>query len=67
MDIEHISVGLYENPDPYGPFGARGIGEPLLVAPAPAIGNAIYNAIGGNRILSSPQTPEKILAAIGKG
>ncbi len=67
MDIEHISVNLYEDPDPYGPFGARGIGEPLLAAPAPAVANAIYNAIGGNRILSSPITPDKILKAIGKG
>ncbi len=67
LDIEHISVQFYEDPDPYGPFGARGVGEPLLAAPAPAVANAIYNAIGGNRILDPPITPDKILKAIGKG
>jgi CO/xanthine dehydrogenase Mo-binding subunit len=32
--------------DKVGPFGAKGIGEPVCSPPAPAIANAIYNAIG---------------------
>ncbi len=52
-----------ETDDPAGPFGAKGVGEPGLVPTAPAIANAIYDAIGV-RIRDLPLTPEKILAAI---
>lgn len=64
-DVHGISQTFEEEIDPFGPFGAKGIGEPLLGGPAPAIGNAIYNAIGA-RVDSTPITPEKILAALGK-
>jgi CO/xanthine dehydrogenase Mo-binding subunit len=46
-----------------GPFGAKGVGEPALAPTAPAIGNAIHNAIGV-RIKDLPITPEKILKAL---
>jgi xanthine dehydrogenase molybdenum-binding subunit len=49
--------------EPTGPFGAKGLGEPGLVATSPAIANAIYNAVGV-RIKGLPMTPEKILNAI---
>ncbi len=52
--------------DPYGPFGAKGMAEPLVGAPCPAVLNAIYNACGA-RVSSTPATPDKILAALGKG
>ena len=58
-----IDIELIETNDPQGPFGAKGVGEPGLVAIAPAIANAIYDAIGV-RIKDLPITPEKILAAI---
>ncbi|MCX7766254.1 MAG: nicotinate dehydrogenase medium molybdopterin subunit, partial [Candidatus Sumerlaeia bacterium] len=45
------------------PFGAKGMAEPPNVAIAPAILNAIYDAIGV-RIFSIPATPEKILTAL---
>ena len=64
-DVPNLYQTWEEEIDPFGPFGAKGIGEPLLGAPAPAIANAIYNAIGA-RVNSSPITPEKILAALGK-
>ena len=49
--------------DAEGPFGARGIGEPPILAMAPAIANAIYDAVGV-RITSLPITAEKVLQAL---
>ncbi len=62
-DIPNIEAIVVETDDPSGPFGAKGIGEPGLVPTAPAIANAIYDAIGV-RIKDLPITPEKILAAL---
>ena len=45
-DIPEILPIVIESNDPYGPFGAKGVGEPPYSVPAPAITNAIYNAIG---------------------
>jgi CO/xanthine dehydrogenase Mo-binding subunit len=45
-DIPEIHPIVVESNDPYGPFGAKGVGEPPYSVPAPAIANAIYNAIG---------------------
>lgn len=58
-----IELDFVETHDKFGPFGAKGIAEPGLVPTAPAIANAIYNAIGV-RIRDLPITPEKILAAL---
>jgi len=58
VDLEFI-----ETDDSYGPFGAKGVAEPGLVPTAPAIANAIYDAVGV-RIRDLPITPEKILAAL---
>lgn len=62
-DVPDIEAVTIETEDPFGPFGAKGIGEPGLVPTAPAIANAIYDAIGV-RIKDLPITPEKILAAL---
>jgi CO/xanthine dehydrogenase Mo-binding subunit len=51
---------LLEIPESSGPYGAKGIGEIPLVPTAPAIANAIYNAIGV-RVKSLPITPEKLV------
>lgn len=51
--------------DPEGPFGAKGVGEPGPIPTAPAIANAIYNAVGV-RIRELPITPEKILDGLKK-
>jgi CO/xanthine dehydrogenase Mo-binding subunit len=48
-----------EVPDPNGPFGAKGIGESALIPVAPAIANAIYDAVGV-RIKDLPIKAEKI-------
>jgi len=45
-DIPEIEPVIVEPIDPLGPFGAKGLGEPPYSVPAPAIANAIYNAIG---------------------
>jgi len=45
-DIPEIHPLIIEPMDPYGPFGAKGVGEPPYSVPAPALANAIYNAIG---------------------
>ena len=58
-----IHVECIETDDPQGPFGAKGVGEPGLVPTAPAIANAVYDAVGV-RIKSLPITPEKVLAAL---
>ena len=50
---------LVEHPFPGGPFGAKGFGEQPLTGMAPAIANAVNNAVG-IRIKELPITPEKI-------
>ncbi|MCX8118583.1 MAG: xanthine dehydrogenase family protein molybdopterin-binding subunit [Desulfobacterota bacterium] len=62
-DMPPIETVVIETDDPTGPFGAKGIGEPGLVPTAPAIANAIFDAIGV-RIKDLPITPEKILKAL---
>lgn len=60
MDIPDVfEVFIIEKPGVLGPFGAKIIAEPPVVLPAPAIRNAILNAIGVS-INSIPITPEKI-------
>jgi len=61
-DIQSIFI---ESNEPTGPFGAKSLSEPCITVPAPAIANAIYNAIGV-RIRDLPITPEKILRALGR-
>ncbi len=58
-----IEIGFVETDEPTGPYGVKGIGEPGLTPTAPAIGNAIADAIG-IRIHDLPITPEKLLATI---
>lgn len=55
---------LVETPHPDGPFGAKGMGEAALPPIAPAIGNAIANALNGVRVRDLPIKPDKIIAAI---
>jgi CO/xanthine dehydrogenase Mo-binding subunit len=62
-DVPDIEVILIEEPDPLGPFGAKGVGEPALIATAPAILNAIADATG-KRITRVPATPDRLLAAL---
>ncbi len=60
-----IDLQFVETNDPNGPFGAKGVGEPGLVPTAPAIANAIYDAVGV-RIHDLPITPAKVLEALNR-
>jgi CO/xanthine dehydrogenase Mo-binding subunit len=62
-DMPDVEVDWVESNDPIGPYGAKGVGEPGLVPTAPAIANAIYDAIGV-RFKDLPITPDKILVAL---
>jgi aldehyde oxidoreductase len=62
-DIPPITTILIESPDPLGPHGAKGVGEPALIATAPAILNAIAAATGV-RLTQVPATPDRVLAAL---
>jgi CO/xanthine dehydrogenase Mo-binding subunit len=59
----HSEIAFYENHDPYGPYGAKGCGEMVTNTQAPAIVNAIYDAVGVV-VESLPATPEKVLRLI---
>jgi aldehyde oxidoreductase len=62
-DMPPVESILIEDPSPAGPFGAKGIGEQALIPTAPAILNALYDAVGV-RIRKLPATPDKVRAAI---
>ncbi len=62
-DMPKVEVIIVETEEPTGPFGAKGLGEPTLICTAPAVANAIYNAVGV-RIKELPITPEKILESL---
>jgi CO/xanthine dehydrogenase Mo-binding subunit len=63
MDVPDVQTIILESGDGVGPFGAKGVGEPSLCSVAPAIANAVYDAVGV-RIYDLPITPEKVLKAI---
>ncbi|HUK51285.1 MAG TPA: xanthine dehydrogenase family protein molybdopterin-binding subunit [Terriglobales bacterium] len=63
MDYVPIQSVILENPFEEGPFGAKGCGEAPIIATAPAIANAIHNAIG-IRFKTLPVTSERILKAL---
>ncbi len=57
---QNFETILLEIPEASGPYGAKGIGEIPLVPTAPAIANAVYDAVGV-RVKSLPITPEKLI------
>ena len=56
---------IVEDPEPTGPYGAKGVGEPALVGVAPAVRNAIANATGAH-VDRLPMTPERVFLALRK-
>lgn len=64
-DTFDLEIALIETNDPHGPFGAKGIGEVGIIPVAPAIANAIYDAVG-IKLNQLPFTCERVLEAIKK-
>jgi CO/xanthine dehydrogenase Mo-binding subunit/aerobic-type carbon monoxide dehydrogenase small subunit (CoxS/CutS family) len=63
LEVPEIVPILVETGEPAGPFGAKGVGEPAMIATAPAVLNAISRAIGV-RMWRLPATPERVFRAI---
>ncbi|TCO75255.1 xanthine dehydrogenase family protein molybdopterin-binding subunit [Marinisporobacter balticus] len=63
LDMIDLQKIIVEDPESTAPFGAKGIGEPVMTAVTPAILNAVYDAIGV-RFYEIPITPDKVLKAI---
>ena len=59
-DMPEVIPIIVESPEPSGPFGAKGVGEPALIPTAPAIVNALANALG-KRIYQLPANLERVL------
>ena len=62
-DMPPVESILVEDPSPIGPFGAKGIGEQAVIPTAPAILNALHDAVGV-RLKRIPATPDRVRAAI---
>lgn len=62
-DIPEIKTIIVEVPDPEGPYGAKGLGEHVLIPTPPAILNGLYNATGV-QIKNIPATPDRVLKAL---
>ncbi len=65
MNTPLIEYAIIEVPSRFGPYGAKGVGEPPSIPVAPAIANAIFDAVGV-RIRDLPITPEKVLKGLYK-
>ena len=64
MDVPYaITPIIVEHPEPSGPFGAKAIGEPGLIGVAPAISNAVADAMNV-RLRDLPMTPERMFRAM---
>lgn len=61
--VPMLRGGFVESNDPNGPYGAKGASETAILPGAPAIANAVFDAVGV-RITDLPITPEKVLAAL---
>ena len=62
-DVPPIETIIIEEPASAGPYGAKGLGEHVLIPTAPAILNAIRDATGAS-IEKLPATPDRVLSAI---
>ncbi len=64
MDLPRIRVYFEENPYPLGPGGAKGLGELPMDGPAPALLNAVQDALGTTAPREIPLTPERLMELI---
>ena len=63
LDVGEIESILVEDPEPEGPWGAKGIGEPAIIPTAAAIANAVSNALG-KPVNHIPIIPENVLTVL---
>ena len=63
LSIPEIVIKLLEPADSIGPYGAKGVGEVAMIAVAPSITNAIYDAVG-IRVYSLPVKPSRLKKAL---
>ncbi|MGH9592340.1 MAG: xanthine dehydrogenase family protein molybdopterin-binding subunit, partial [Bryobacteraceae bacterium] len=63
LDAPPVEVVWVETDEPFGPFGAKTLGEPTIIPSVAAVANAIHNAIG-RRVKSLPITRDKILGVL---
>ncbi len=63
LDVPDVETILIESGEGAGPFGARGVGEPSVTSVAPALANAIFDAVGA-RVYDLPLTAEKVARAL---
>jgi CO/xanthine dehydrogenase Mo-binding subunit len=66
LDAPEIKAILVEHDFPWGPYGAKGLGETPIIAVAPAVTAAIHHA-AGVRLFRIPATPERVWAALRAG
>ncbi|CUH66774.1 Aldehyde oxidoreductase [Thalassovita gelatinovora] len=62
-DVPPIETLIIEEPDAHGPYGAKGLGEHVLIPTAPAVLNAIRDA-ADVRITHLPATPARVRAKL---
>lgn len=65
LDVPKMIPIVVECPEPEGPYGAKGLGEPGLAPTPAAIGNAVADAIGV-RVYDLPLKPENVFWALQK-
>jgi 4-hydroxybenzoyl-CoA reductase subunit alpha len=59
-ELPEVDYVLVETIDPYGPFGAKEVGEGPIVVSMSAIASAVMNAVGGNMVPEIPMTPWRV-------
>lgn len=64
LDVPEMKTILVETDEPSGPYGAKAVGEVPIDGPAPAIINAITEALNGTRLYQIPATSERVWRAI---
>ena len=65
LDVPMIDTVMVHVPNPYHPFGVRGVGEVSIVPPLAALANAVSHAVGA-RMTALPLSPTAVLQAIAR-
>ena len=66
LDVPEVETVIVEDPEPLGPWGAKGVGEPAIIPTAAAIANAVSHALGVP-VNEIPITPENVLRLLQAG